>query len=76
MITKLYKDGQIQIFFLYASTFQKIEFDLFQKFFGSKFFSVPCGSLKKSAASLSPQFFEIEKKNHINIGVKKKIKLL
>jgi len=30
------------------------------------------GSLKKSAASLSPQFFEIEKKNHINIGVKKK----
>lgn len=72
MITKLYKDGQILIFFLYASTFQKIEFDLFQKFFGSKFFSVPCGSLKKSAASLSPQFFEIEKKKSYKYWCEKK----
>lgn len=57
MITKLYKDGQILIFFLYALTFQKIEFDLFQKFFWVKIFLSTLWILKKICCLLVSAIF-------------------
>jgi len=52
--------------------FKKLNLTCFRNFLGPKFFSVPCGSLKKSAASLSPQFFEIEKKKSYKYWCEKK----